>query len=64
MNDSTFTGNPSTVEYQWWRCDRYGTNCVPIEGATEETYNASETDVDHSLLRCEMRVSPSGTPAS
>jgi GH25 family lysozyme M1 (1,4-beta-N-acetylmuramidase) len=43
-------GKPVTFVYQWQRCDAAGANCVPIVGATSETYIPVTDDVGHALV--------------
>ena len=42
-------GKPLAFTYQWRSCDAAGANCVPITGATDESYRPVSTDVGHSL---------------
>src|SRR6185437_8711140 len=42
-------GKPLAFTYQWRSCDAAGANCVPITGATDESYRPLSTDVGHSL---------------
>ena len=51
VGPSTWFGDvPVTLSYQWDRCDRAGTACDPIPGATSVTYVASALDVAHALV--------------
>ena len=43
-------GKPVTFLYQWQRCDAAGGSCVPIVGATAETYTPVTVDVGHALV--------------
>jgi lysozyme len=43
-------GKPVTFVYQWQRCDAAGANCLPIVGATSETYVPVADDVGHALV--------------
>ena len=43
-------GKPVTFLYQWQRCDAAGGSCVPITGATAETYVPVTVDVGHALV--------------
>ncbi|MEA2309270.1 MAG: large repetitive protein, partial [Thermoleophilaceae bacterium] len=46
----TWTGpGPITYDYQWQRCDVDGHNCVDIVGATDSTYQVSNTDAGHAI---------------
>ena len=42
-------GKPATFIYQWQSCLSAGSGCVPIAGATGETYTATALDVGHAL---------------
>ncbi len=41
--------NPTSYGYQWQRCDRAGTSCADIVGATTATFPLSVPDVEHRL---------------
>ena len=43
-------GKPVAFTYQWQRCDGAGAGCVPIQGATGETYKPIVDDVGHALV--------------
>src|SRR5919109_2473056 len=43
-NPGSWAGAPSGFTYQWARCDSVGANCVPIAGATAQTYVVGTTD--------------------
>lgn len=43
-------GKPIAFTYQWQRCDGAGAACVPIQGATGETYKPIVDDVGHALV--------------
>jgi phospholipase C len=43
-NGSWTSIDPLTYSYQWQRCDSTGANCVPIAGATNQTYTLGATD--------------------
>ena len=44
-----WTGNPSSYDYQWLRCDANGDNCSQIPGATERQYVLTQEDVGHTI---------------
>jgi hypothetical protein len=50
-SNGTWSGSPTTFTYQWDRCDAAGDrqNCVPIVGATNQSYTATAADVNHRL---------------
>jgi GH25 family lysozyme M1 (1,4-beta-N-acetylmuramidase) len=43
-------GKPVTFLFQWQRCDAAGGSCVPIVGATSESYVPVTEDVGHALV--------------
>jgi hypothetical protein len=40
---------PISVGYQWYRCDANGNGCVPIAGATAQTYRLTAADVGFTI---------------
>ena len=54
-------GKPVTFTYQWQRCDAAGAGCVPIPGATLETYTPVATDVGHALVLSVAASTPTAT---
>jgi hypothetical protein len=38
-----------SVAYEWLRCDRTGSGCVPIDGAVSSTYRLTHADAGHRL---------------
>jgi hypothetical protein len=59
----TWTGEPTGFTYQWLDCDGEGKNCVPIAGATAQTYVPTEADVADTLRVVET-ASNAGGPGS
>ena len=53
-------GKPLAFTYQWRSCDAAGANCVPIVGATAESYRPVSTDVGHSLKAVVTATSAQG----
>ena len=48
--DGTWGGtHPLDYTYQWQRCDADGSNCADIGGATDSTYDLTDTDVGHAI---------------
>jgi len=43
-------GKPVSFMYQWQQCDAAGANCIPISGATGETYKPTTADAGHALV--------------
>jgi hypothetical protein len=50
-SNGTWSGSPTKFTYQWDRCDAVGDrqNCVAISGATDQSYTATSSDVNHRL---------------
>jgi hypothetical protein len=46
-----WTGSPTRFAYQWDRCNATGDRqgCLPINGATSQSYKVQKADVDHTL---------------
>lgn len=40
---------PITFAFQWLRCDRAGSNCVAVDGATGATYTLRDADLDRTM---------------
>ena len=45
----TWTNEPTSFTYQWWRCNEAGAECAEITGAKEQTYVPVEGDVGGKL---------------
>jgi hypothetical protein len=45
----SWSNDPTTIVYQWDRCDAAGTGCVTIAGATSPVYTLGQGDVGHTL---------------
>src|ERR1700730_807907 len=54
-------GKPVTFVYQWQRCDAAGANCLPIVGATSQTYVPTTDDVGHALVLAVTAQTPAGS---
>ncbi|HEY2398537.1 MAG TPA: choice-of-anchor D domain-containing protein [Solirubrobacteraceae bacterium] len=57
----SWTGEPSGYAYQWMQCESGGGGCVPIKGATAETYAIAEGDVGHAIAVQETATNGSGS---
>ena len=57
-------GKPVLFTYQWQRCDAAGAGCVPIVGATTETYLPATDDVGHALTVAVTAQSTAGTASA
>jgi hypothetical protein len=44
-----WTNEPTSFTYQWQQCDVLGNGCLPISGATAQTYVPVAGDVGHAL---------------
>jgi Concanavalin A-like lectin/glucanases superfamily/Putative amidase domain/WD40-like Beta Propeller Repeat len=55
--------NPD-VGYQWERCNPFGEECAPIEGATGEAYEPVEADLRSTLRVTESAEDPEGATAT
>ena len=45
----TWTNTPTSFAFQWLQCDNLGNSCLPISGATAQTYVPVASDVGHAL---------------
>jgi hypothetical protein len=55
-NHGTSTPAADAYIYQWKRCDTTGSQCIPISGATSNTYTVTFADEKHSI---EIQETPS-----
>ena len=62
----TWSESPTSYRYQWEACDRSGTSCSEIAGATGQTYHLTKSDVGHTIRVQETASNAAGTsnPAS
>jgi hypothetical protein len=58
-NTGTWSGSPTSYEYEWLRCNSAGASCSAIAGATSGTYTLAEADVG-STLRVAVSASNEG----
>jgi hypothetical protein len=51
VTNGQWTGSPTKYTYEWDRCDAVGDrqNCVPIAGATSQSYTVTTADINHTL---------------
>jgi hypothetical protein len=59
----TWSGDPTSYDDQWRRCNASGSACVPVAGATALTYQLGDDDVGHTLRIQETAHGPGGTSA-
>jgi GH25 family lysozyme M1 (1,4-beta-N-acetylmuramidase) len=55
---------PVAFAYQWQRCDAAGAGCVPVSGATGETYTPTAADAGHALVVAVTAQGPAGSAAA
>src|SRR5205807_1091946 len=58
-HNGTWTNSPTSFSYQWLQCSALGGSCLPISGATKQTYVPALGDVGHTL-RVEETASNAG----
>lgn len=59
----SWTNDPTGFDYAWMRCDRNGSSCADIQGASQTTYTVSSADVGNTL-RLRVRARNAGGSAS
>ncbi|HZQ02464.1 MAG TPA: GH25 family lysozyme [Gaiellaceae bacterium] len=57
-------GKPVSFSYQWQACDAAGGGCLPIPGATGETYTPVAADVGHALVATVTAQTGSGAASA
>src|SRR5207302_924781 len=62
----TWTNSPTSYAYQWLQCDSLGNSCLPISGATSQTYVLAAEDVEHTIRVQETasNAGGAGSPAT
>ena len=61
----SWTNGPTSLGYQWQRCNAGGAECANISGATSATYTPGEADAEHTLkLKVTATNSEGSTSAS
>jgi hypothetical protein len=63
-SNGTWSGSPTTFAYQWSRCDTSGVNCLPIGGATGQSYPVGTLDVGSRLLATVTAANGTGTTSA
>lgn len=56
-----WTNGPTGFRYQWQSCDAAGNHCVPIPGATSQTYTEQAGDIGTTIRVEETAVNTFGT---
>src|SRR5205085_2944425 len=59
----SWTNSPTSFSYQWLQCDSFGNGCLPIEGATSQTYVPVAEDIGHKLRVQETATNSGGSSA-
>src|SRR5438128_1146061 len=59
----SWTNSPTGFSYQWLQCDSLGNGCLPIAGATAQTYVPVAADVEHALEVQETASNEGGSSA-
>jgi hypothetical protein len=60
----SWTGDPTSYEYSWSRCDANGNSCSAITGATSKTYELQDADVGKTLRVSVTASNPDGANVS
>ncbi|MFI4991619.1 MAG: hypothetical protein ACHQHO_12005 [Solirubrobacterales bacterium] len=63
-HNGSWTNSPTGFTYQWLQCDALGSGCLPISGATKQTYVPSAGDVEHTLRVQETASNEGGVGAA
>jgi len=61
VTNGTWSGSPTKYAYEWDRCDSAGGSCVPITGATTQSYTAATADIGHTLQANVLATNADGT---
>jgi thermitase len=56
-----WANNPTSYSYVWQQCNNLGEGCLPITGATEQTYKPVAGDVGHALRVVEKATNAGGS---
>jgi hypothetical protein len=63
-HNGSWTNSPTSFAYQWLQCDALGSGCLPISGATKQTYVSIAGDVEHTLRVQETTGNEGGAGAA
>ncbi len=61
---SSWLGEPTSFSYQWLQCQALGNGCLPISGATQQTYVPAAADVGHTLEVQEVATNSAGSSSA
>jgi hypothetical protein len=57
--DGSWSGNPTSFKHQWQDCNKAGSSCASISGATGASYTLGTTDTGH-MMRVTVTASNEG----
>jgi YVTN family beta-propeller protein len=60
-HNGSWTNVPTSYTYRWLQCDSLGNGCLPIAGATSQTYVVTGEDVGHTLAVQETASNAGGS---
>jgi hypothetical protein len=60
----TWSGNPTSIAYQWLRCDSSGANCANVAGATSASYTTTQQDSGSTLRVVVVATNAGGSTAA
>ena len=59
----SWENEPTSYSYQWLQCDAIAITCLPISGATSQTYKLTASDVGHTIEVQEIAGNSGGASA-
>src|SRR5205085_5626539 len=62
--NGSWSGGPTSYQYQWLRCDTAGANCVPIWGEVFYGITLGATEANHTVRVTVTASNPSGSAAA
>src|SRR5207302_849876 len=62
-HNGAWSNSPTSYSYQWERCEALGNSCLPISGATKQTYVLVAADVSHTI-KVQEAASNAGGPGA
>jgi hypothetical protein len=60
-SEGTWSGNPTSTRFVWWRCDANGDSCARIAGATSKTYPIAPADAGGTLRLSVVATNANGS---
>jgi hypothetical protein len=61
--DGAWRGAPTSFSWRWERCQVSGRSCLPIAGATSQTYQLTKRDIGHAVRVVETAANQLGSGA-